>query len=122
MVLTGTKPRMNALPVRSKRAALCMPNIPERQMTEDQFDEIKQSPRQATVTDVEDLCDEIDRLRAALADMVKELQWERGRPPGKITLHWMRAAFDRVAAGEPEQKVMRDFGYELSNVGGNGRP
>lgn len=91
-------------------------------MTEDQFDEIKQSPRQATVTDVEDLCDEIDRLRAALADMVKELQWERGRPPGKITLHWMRAAFDRVAAGEPEQKVMRDFGYELSNALAQGRP
>jgi hypothetical protein len=33
-------------------------------LTKAQFNTIKQSPRQATVTDVEDLCDEIERLRA----------------------------------------------------------
>ena len=32
-------------------------------MNEDQFTRIKQSPRQASTTDVEDLCDEIERLR-----------------------------------------------------------
>lgn len=57
-----------------------------------------------------------------MADLVKELHWERGRPPGKITMHWMRAAFDRVAAGEPEDEVMRDFGYERSNVVIQGPP
>jgi hypothetical protein len=57
---------------------------------------------------------EIDRLKAENAAMRTELQWERGRPLGKITPHWMRAAFDRMAAGEPEEDVMRDFGYERS--------
>jgi hypothetical protein len=51
-----------------------------------------------------------------MAELVQELQWERGRPPGKITLHWIRTAFDRVAAGEPEDEVMRDFGYERSTA------
>ncbi len=51
-----------------------------------------------------------------LAEMVKELQWQRGRPPEKITMHWLRAAFDRVAAGEPEDEVMLDFGYERHNA------
>ena len=51
-------------------------------MNEDQFTTIKQSPRQATTADVEDLCDEIERLRLisrpwtylsfALGDMVRK--------------------------------------------------
>jgi hypothetical protein len=53
-----------------------------------------------------------DRLTATLLDEVcKELTWERGRWPGKITMHWLRAAFDRVVAGEPENDVMADYGY-----------
>lgn len=35
-------------------------------LTRERFDAIKQSPRQASVTDVEDLCDEIEHLRDAL--------------------------------------------------------
>ena len=35
-------------------------------MNEEQFTRIKQSPRQASTTDVEGLCDEIERLIAAL--------------------------------------------------------
>lgn len=35
-------------------------------LTEDRLDSLRQSPRQADVTDVEDLCSEIDRLRIAL--------------------------------------------------------
>lgn len=37
-----------------------------RILTEDRLDSIRQSPRQADVTDVEDLCSEIDSLRAAI--------------------------------------------------------
>ena len=36
-------------------------------MNEEQFTRIKQSPRQASITDIEDLCDEVERLTAALA-------------------------------------------------------
>jgi hypothetical protein len=38
-----------------------------RVISQDRFDAIKQSPRQADVTDVEDLCDEIERLRSESA-------------------------------------------------------
>lgn len=38
--------------------------------------------------------------------------WKDGRYPGKITMHWLRVAFDRIAAGETEAEVMRDYGYE----------
>lgn len=36
---------------------------PANRISQDRFDAIKQSPRQADVTDVEDLCDEIERLK-----------------------------------------------------------
>lgn len=53
-------------------------------------------------------------------EKIREQQWRHGRPPGKITLHWLRAAFDRVAAGEPEQEVMADYGYVRAKGGKNG--
>lgn len=46
----------------------------------------------------------------------KENNWNRGRYPGKITMHWLRAAFDRVAAGEPEKEVMDDYGYHKRSI------
>ena len=42
---------------------------------------------------------------------LKRVDWERGRYPGKITQHWLRAAFERIAAGEPEREVLLDYGY-----------
>jgi hypothetical protein len=39
------------------------------------------------------------------------VDWEHGRYPGKITQHWLRVAFGRIAAGEPEREVLFDYGY-----------
>lgn len=43
------------------------------EMTQERFDAIKQSPRQASVTDIEDLCDEIERLRAGSPNVPRGL-------------------------------------------------
>lgn len=40
-----------------------------------------------------------------------DIDWERGRYPGKVTQHWLRVAFERIAAGEPEVEVLDDYGY-----------
>ena len=41
----------------------------------------------------------------------QDKNWKDGRYPGKITMHWLRVAFDRIAAGENEFDVMCDYGY-----------
>ena len=49
-------------------------------MNEDQFTAIKQSPRQASVSDIEELCDEIERLRehaVILASTAEAVERER---------------------------------------------
>lgn len=49
--------------------------------------------------------------------------WERGGKKsvletykklheGKIGAHWLWVAIERIASGEPEVEVMRDYGYE----------
>lgn len=43
-------------------------------MTAERFDAIKQSPRQASVTDVEDLCDEVERLRCEGEILLSKLE------------------------------------------------
>jgi len=56
----------------------------------------------------------VETIRAELLRLAEENaenRWERGRYPGKITQHWLRAAFDRIAAGEPEVQVLDDYGY-----------
>ena len=42
-------------------------------ISQERFDSIKQSPRSAAVTDVEDLCDEIERLTADVAALKEQL-------------------------------------------------
>lgn len=32
-------------------------------------------------------------------------------PPGKITPHWLKIAFERVCAGEPEVNALEDYGF-----------
>jgi hypothetical protein len=44
------------------------------------------------------------------------VDWEHGRYPGKITQHWLRVAFGRIAAGEPEREVLFDYGYVPEKV------
>ena len=43
-------------------------------ISQERFDSIKQSPRSVTVTDVEDLCDEIECLAAENAEMLSSAQ------------------------------------------------
>lgn len=52
----------------------------------------------------------------------QDANWEDGRYPGKITMHWMRAAFDRIAAGENEREVMLDYGYLHKSALGRHEP
>lgn len=40
--------------------------IAQGTLTEERLDDLRRTPRQADVTDVEDLCSEIERLRTAL--------------------------------------------------------
>lgn len=42
-----------------------------------------------------------------------DLQWSRGRYRGKTTTHFLRAAFERITAGESETDVMADYGYVM---------
>jgi hypothetical protein len=52
----------------------------------------------------------------------KGVEWQRGGKSAvldtyarlharKLFLHWLWSAVERVAAGEPEAEVMRDYGY-----------
>ncbi len=55
---------------------------------------------------------------------MSENKWERGGKSyvldtyeklheGKLGAHWIWIALDRIASGENEQDVMRDYGYEM---------
>ena len=41
----------------------------------------------------------------------KKVDWQLGIYPGKLTKHWLREAFERIASGEKEGWVMWDYGY-----------
>lgn len=48
--------------------------------------------------------------------MAKVSEWDHGRYANKVTTHWLRVAFDRIAAGEPEHKVLADYGYHYAGT------
>jgi len=49
-------------------------------------------------------------------------EWRRGRCPGKVTQHWLKSAFMRIAAGEPEVAVLADYGYVPCGLVDDGGP
>lgn len=75
-------------------------------LTEERLDSIRQSPRQADVTDVEDLCSEIDRLHIVNRDLaVASEQLQRidqaarkfvNEVPEKMTFRGAQAAFNAL--------------------------
>lgn len=80
-------------------------------LVEGALDLIKQVLVKHSAAVLDEMRGHIVKRNDRIAELERELAWERGRWPGKITMHWLRAAFDRIAAGEPEAAVMADYGY-----------
>ena len=56
-------------------------------------------------------------------DILKDAEWQRGGRQDvlrtylllhqkKLGAHWMWIAIERIAAGEPEEKVFAEYGYK----------
>lgn len=59
----------------------------------------------------------------------QNIEWQRGGKrhvlttyarlhQGRIGQHWLWAAIERIVAGDSEEEVLRDFGYQKVGAGG----
>lgn len=80
-------------------------NVIDASGSQEWFDTIKQSPRQATVSDVEDLCEKIELLRCAL-ERIKSFPVGEFRPLEDECSIW-RIANDalRGSSSKPSEKT-----------------
>lgn len=57
-------------------------------------------------------------------DILRDAEWKRGGRQAvlrtylllhhkKLGAHWLWIAIERIASGEPEEKVLAEYGYEL---------
>lgn len=66
---------------------------------------------QHAASELENMVTAMGSVEGGEAQPPSDIDWERGRYPGKVTQHWLRVAFERIAAGEPEVEVLDDYGY-----------